>query len=440
MYLYVTHGLLRKKKKKSEKLEKSYCIFCLNIVLYIENNNFRGVHMQLSKKYSAISPSPTLTIDAKFKAMKAEGVDVVGFGAGEPDFDTPAHIKAAAIKAIEDGATKYTPASGTLELKKAICNKLQTENGLTYKPSEVVVSNGAKHSLTNVFGAILNPGDEVIIPAPYWVSYPEMVKLADGVPCILETKEENGFKFTAEELEKALTPKTKALVLNSPSNPTGMVYTREELSAIADVIVKHDLFVVSDEIYEHLIYEGERISIASFGEEIKNRTIIVNGLSKTFAMTGWRIGYTASCEEIAKLMSSVQSHATSNPNSIAQAASVAALEGGLDFVCEMKAEYKRRRDVMVSRINSIPGLSCRKPAGAFYVMMNMKALIGKKYDGEVIDSAAKFAELFLEKARVAVVPGEGFMADGYVRWSYATNMENIKKGLDRLETFVKALA
>lgn len=396
--------------------------------------------MQLSKKYSEISPSPTLSIDAKFKAMKAEGIDVVGFGAGEPDFDTPAHIKAAAIKAIEEGETKYTPASGTLALKKAICNKLQSENGLTYEPAQIVVSNGAKHSLTNVFGAILNPGDEVIIPAPFWVSYPEMVKLADGVPCVLETKEENGFKFTAEELDSAITPKTKALVLNSPSNPTGMVYTREELSAIADVIVKRDIFVVSDEIYEHLIYEGERVSIASFNEEIKKRTIIVNGLSKTFAMTGWRIGYTASELPIAKLMSSVQSHATSNPNSIAQAASVAALEGGLDFVCEMKAEYKRRRDFMVSRINSIPGLSCKKPAGAFYVMMNMKELIGKKCDGVVIDSAATFAELFLEKALVAVVPGEGFVADGYVRWSYATNMDNIKKGLDRLEEFVKSLA
>ncbi len=395
--------------------------------------------MQLSRKYSSISPSPTLTIDAKFKAMKAEGVDVVGFGAGEPDFDTPAHIKQAAIRAIEEGATKYTPASGTLQLKEAICEKLKKENGLSYKPSDIVVSNGAKHSLSNVFGAILNPGDEVIIPTPYWVSYPEMVKLADGVPCPLVTKEENGFKFSAEDLLAALTPKTKALVLNSPSNPTGMVYTKEELSLIADVCVQKDLFVVSDEIYEHLIYEGERISIASLGEEIKERTIIVNGLSKTFAMTGWRIGYTASSREIAKLMSSVQSHATSNPNSIAQAASVAALEGGLDFVVEMKTEYKKRRDYMVSRINSIPGLSCKKPCGAFYVLMNMKALYGKMCDEREITCAADFAELFLEKAKVAVVPGEGFMADGFIRWSYATNMENIKKGLDRLESFVKTL-
>lgn len=440
LFLFAIQGQKQKKGAFRKKLAKIYCILAANIVLYIENKEIRGVHMQLSQKYSAISPSPTLTIDAKFKSMKAEGIDVVGFGAGEPDFDTPAHIKAAAIEAIQNGATKYTPASGTLELKKAICDKLLRENGLSYAPSDIVVSNGAKHSLTNVFGAILNPGDEVIIPAPFWVSYPEMVKLADGVPKTLETREENDFKFTAEELEKAITPKTKALVLNSPSNPTGMVYTRAELEKIAEVVLKHDIFVVSDEIYEHLIYEGERLSIASLSEEMKKRTIIVNGLSKTFAMTGWRIGYTASEGDIAKLMSSVQSHATSNPNSIAQAASVAALNGGIDFVCEMKAEYKKRRDLMVARINSIPGLSCRKPCGAFYVMMNMKELIGKKCGDIVIDSATKFAELFLEKALVAVVPGEGFMADGYVRWSYATNMENIKKGLDRLEAFVKSLS
>ncbi len=396
--------------------------------------------MQVSKKYASIGASPTLLIDSKYKAMKAEGVDVVGFGAGEPDFDTPAHIKEAGIRAINEGFTKYTPASGTLALKKAICQKLEKENGLTYAPSQIVVSNGAKHSLSNVFGAILNPGDEVIVPTPAWVSYPEMVKLADGVPVFLETGEENGFKFTAASLKSAITPRTKALVLNSPSNPTGMVYTAEELKEIAAICVEKDLYVISDEIYEHLIYEGERISIASFGEEIKERTIIVNGLSKTFAMTGWRIGYTASTENIAKLMSNVQSHATSNPNSIAQAAAVAALEGGLDFVADMKAEYKKRRDYMVSRINGIEGVSCIKPEGAFYVMMNVKNLYGKACDGVEITSANTFAQLFLEKALVAVVPGEGFMADGYIRWSYATSMENIKKGLDRLEQFIASLS
>ncbi|MBR5219088.1 MAG: pyridoxal phosphate-dependent aminotransferase [Clostridia bacterium] len=394
--------------------------------------------MELSKKYAGISASPTLAIDSKFKAMKKEGIDVVGFGAGEPDFDTPDHIKEAGIEAIRNGVTRYTPASGTLELKKAVCAKFLNENGLTYEPSQIVVSNGAKHSLTNVFGAILQPGDEVIIPAPFWVSYPEMVKLADGVPKYLMTTEENNFKFTADQLRAAITPKTKALVMNTPSNPTGMVYTREELEEIAKVAVEKQIFVVSDEIYEHLIYEGERVSIASLGEEIKELTIIVNGLSKTYAMTGWRIGFTASSAPIAKLMSNVQSHATSNPNSIAQYAAVVALESGLDFVDDMKAEYKSRRDYMVERINSMEGVSCRKPNGAFYVMMNIKALIGKEIAGCKINSASDFAEALLEKAKVAVVPGEGFMADGFVRWSYATSLDNIKKGLDRLEAFLRS--
>lgn len=392
---------------------------------------------ELSKKFAGVGASPTLAIDSKYKAMKKEGIDVVGFGAGEPDFETPDHIKAAGIKAIETGFTKYTPASGIPELKKAVCAKFLNENGLTYEPSQIVVSNGAKHSLMNALGAVLQPGDEVIVPAPFWVSYTEMVKLNDGVPVILETLEENNFKFTAAQLKEAITPKTKALILNSPSNPTGMVYTREELKAIADIVVEKQIFVISDEIYEHLIYEGERVSIASFGEEIKDLTIIINGLSKTFAMTGWRIGYTASNQKIASMMANVQSHATSNPNSIAQAAAVTALTGGMDFVDVMKAEYKKRRDYMVERINSIEGVSCRKPNGAFYVMMNIKGLIGKEISGHKIDSASAFAEALLEDAKVAVVPGEGFMADGYVRWSYATSMENIKKGLDRLEQFLK---
>ncbi len=392
--------------------------------------------MVLSEKYSSIGASPTLAIDSKFKQMRADGIDVVGFGAGEPDFDTPEHIKNAAIEAIHKGITKYTPASGTPALKAAICEKFKRENGLSYEPNQIVVSNGAKHSLVNVFGAILNPGDEVLIPAPFWVSYPEMVKLADGVPCYIITKEENEFKFTPEELENAITDKTKALILNSPSNPTGMVYTADELRAIADICVKHNIFVVSDEIYEHLIYEGERVSIASFGEDIKNLTIIVNGLSKTYAMTGWRIGYTACALEITKLMSNVQSHATSNPNSIAQYAAIAALNGGLDFVDEMKRQYKKRRDYMVERINSMDGISARMPHGAFYVMMNIKPLLGKTICGCKIESASDFAEALLSRAKVALVPGEGFMAPGYLRWSYATSMENIKKGLDRLEKFL----
>lgn len=390
----------------------------------------------ISKKALSIAPSPTLAIDTKFKQMKADGIDVVGFGAGEPDFNTPKHICDAAVKAIMDGKTRYTPAAGTLPLRKAVCDKFLKENGLSYEPSQIVVSNGAKHSLVNVFMAICNPGDEVIIPAPYWVSYPEMVKIADGVPVTLMTKEENGFKTTAKELEAAITPKTRAVVINSPSNPTGMVYTEEELKEIAEVAVRHNIYVVSDEIYEHLIYEGKHTSIASFNEKIKDLTIIVNGVSKTYAMTGWRIGFTASNSALAKAMSSVQSHATSNPNSIAQEATIAALEGGLECVEEMKKEFVKRRDYMVERINNIPGVSCLKPNGAFYIMMNIKDIIGTTLYGKQINSADDFADMFLDIAKVAVVPGTGFEAPEYVRWSYATSMDNCREGLDRLEKFL----
>lgn len=392
--------------------------------------------MELSTKYSAVCDSPTLVIDSKFKAMKAEGINVVGFGAGEPDFDTPQHIKDAAIEAINKGFTKYTPASGISELKKAICAKLERENGLSYDINQIVVSNGAKHSLINTFGAILNPGDEVILPAPYWVSYYEMIKLSDGVPVVIKCKEENSFKPRPEELEKAITPKTKALVINSPSNPTGMVYTPDELREIAKICVKHNIFVISDEIYEHLIYEGERCSIASFGEDIKNLTIIINGLSKTYAMTGWRIGYSASAPEIAKIMGNVQSHETSNPNSIAQYAAVTALNSGLDFVDEMKAEYIMRRDYMVEHINAIDGVSCLKPQGAFYVMMNIKSILGKEFCGCKIESSMDFADALLSKALVALVPGEGFDCPGYLRWSYATSPDNIRRGIERLRKFL----
>ena len=390
----------------------------------------------LSIKAESISPSPTLAIDSKFKEMKANGEDVVGFGCGEPDFDTPVHIKNAAIKAINDGFTKYTPAAGTMELRKAVAKKFLTENSLSYEPSQIVISNGAKHSLLNAFMAILNPGDEVIIPAPFWVSYPELVKLADGVPVTINTYEANDFKATAEDFKKALTPKTKAIVLNSPSNPTGMVYTKEELEKIADFAVNNNLYVISDEIYEHLIYEGEHISIASFNDKIKDLTIVINGVSKTFAMTGWRIGYAAASPKIAKIMSNVQSHASSNPNSIAQAATVAALEGGMETVQEMKAEFKKRRDHMVSVINSIDNVSCKMPNGAFYIMMNIEKLFGKALYNKTINNADDFAELFLEKAKVAVVPGTGFGDTRYVRWSYATSMENIEAGLLRLKKFL----
>ena len=390
--------------------------------------------MILSEKFSSINPSSTLAIDSKFKQMKADGMDVVGFGAGEPDFETPKHIKDAAIEAILGNKTKYTPASGTLELKAAICEKFRRDNGLEYAPSQIVVSNGAKHSLVNAFGAILNPGDEVIVPAPFWVSYPEMIKYCDGVPVIINTKEEDNFKFTADVFKAAITPKTKAIVINSPSNPTGMMYTEDELRAIADVAVENNIYVVSDEIYEHLLYDGHKhVSIASFGDKIKDLTIVVNGVSKTYAMTGWRIGFTASSEKIAKLMGNVQSHTTSNPNSIAQAATVAALTGPTDDLDVMKKAFDERRKYMVERINAIEGVSCRMPMGAFYVMMNISAILGKTIAGKVINSADDFADLFLEKCLVAVVPGTGFHAPEFVRWSYATSMENIKEGIDRLE-------
>ncbi len=393
--------------------------------------------MELSKKALYISPSSTLSIDAKAKKMKAEGIDVIGFGAGEPDFDTPVHIKEAAIKAINEGFTKYTPASGTLDLKQAICKKFKHENGLYYEPSNIVVSNGAKHSLVNAFQAVCNPGDEVIIPAPYWVSYPEMVKLADGIPVALNTSEEDGFKFTAGQLERAVTSKTKAIVINSPSNPTGMVYSEKLLREVAELAVSKGIYIISDEIYEKLIYDGYRhISIASLNEKIKDMTIVVNGVSKTYAMTGWRIGYTASDAKIAKIMGNMQSHAASNPNSIAQKAAVAALNGPQDQVELMRTEFINRRDYMVERINSIEGLSCIKPNGAFYVMMNISKLAGKELYGMKINGSDDFADLLLEKANVALVPGSGFGTDIHVRLSYATSFKNITEGLNRIEKFL----
>lgn len=393
--------------------------------------------MKLSSKVMDITPSSTLAVTAKAKQMKADGIDVVGFGAGEPDFDTPEHIKQAAIKAIEEGFTKYTPASGTLELKKAICDKLKNENGLDYKLSQIVISNGAKHSLTNTFMTILNPGDEVIIPAPFWLSYPQMVKLADGVPVIVYAKKENDFKITIEDLESAVTDKTKALVINSPSNPTGVVYAKEELKAIADFAVKHDLYVISDEIYEKLIYDGmKHVSIASFNEEIYKRTIIINGVSKSYSMTGWRIGYLAAPEDIAKVISNVQSHATSNPNSIAQKATLAALTGPQDCVEEMRKEFEARRNYMVERLNKIPSFSIIKPQGAFYVVIDISNILGKKFEGRVIETADDFSEILLEKESVAVVSCTDFGFSNCVRLSYAISLDSIKKGLDRIENFV----
>jgi aspartate aminotransferase len=378
----------------------------------------------------------TLEITAKAKQLKAQGVDVIDFGVGEPDFDTSDYIKEAAIDAIKKGYTKYTPSSGISELKKAVCNKLLKDNSLKYQPDQIVISNGAKHSIYNALCAILNPGDEVIIPVPYWLSYPEMVRLAYGKPVFVKTKAENDFKITAEELKNAITSKTKALILNTPNNPTGSVYTKEELEELAKIIEEANIFVISDEIYEKLIYEGSHISIASLNEKIKELTILVNGMSKAYAMTGWRIGYTASSLEIAKVMSNIQSHTTSNPNSIAQYASVAALSGDETVIKRMAEEFNKRRIYMVERINKIKGLKSNKPQGAFYVMVNIDEYIGKEIKGKIIRGSIDFANALIEGANVAVVPALPFGMDNYIRISYATSIENIEKGLNRIEEFL----
>ncbi len=395
------------------------------------------MQLRISEKAAAVSPSPTLAIDSKFKQMKQQGIPVVGFGAGEPDFNTPDNVKRAGIRAIENNITKYTPASGTLELKQAICDKIKRDSGLEYTTANIVVSNGGKHSLTNTFMCICNPGDEVILPAPYWVSYPEMIKMADGVPVIINTTEETGFKFTIEQLKAAITPKTVAIVLNTPSNPTGMIYTEEEMKQIAEIAVENNIYVVFDEIYEKLVYDGTHTNIATLGDEIRDLTIIVNGMAKTYAMTGWRIGYIAANEKLAKAMANIQSHGTSNPNSVAQAAAVEALSSDQSFIDDMKATYISRRDYMVERINSIEGLSCMNPHGAFYIFMNVRDVLGKEHYGKVINTAQELCEDILERALVALVPSEGFGIDGYVRLSYATSMEVIKTGLDRIEKYLK---
>lgn len=395
------------------------------------------MEIKVSEKAKSISPSPTLAIDSKFKQMKKQGIPVVGFGAGEPDFNTPDNIKQAGIDAINNNITKYTPASGTVEIKQAVCDKLKRDTGLSYDIANIVVSNGGKHSLQNAFMAVCNPGDEVILPAPYWVSYPEMIKMADGVPVYINTTEETSFKFTIEQLKAAVTPKTKALVLNTPSNPTGMIYTKEELVEIAKIAVENEFYVIFDEIYEKLVYEGEHTNIATLGDDIKDLTIIVNGMAKTYAMTGWRIGYIAAHEKLAKAMANIQSHAASNPNSIAQAAAVEALNGDQSFIDEMKKTYVERRNYMVERINSIEGLSCTNPNGAFYIFMNVKDVLGKEHYGKVINTAEELCTDMLDRALVALVPSEGFGIDGYVRLSYATSMEVIKTGLDRIEDYLK---
>ena len=398
------------------------------------------MRLQISNRCKGISPSPTLAIDSKAKAMKKSGIDVVGFGAGEPDFDTPQYIRDAAKKALDEGMTRYTPSSGTLELRKAICDKLLRDNNLNYTPDQIVVSNGAKHSLFNICQAILDPGDEVLIPGPFWVSYPELVQIAGGVPVMVPGHEDNDFLVTADDMKAYLTPHTKAIIINSPNNPNGCVWTREMLLGIAKFAVENQLYVISDEIYEKLVYDGqEHVSIASLGDDIKEQTLVVNGFSKAYAMTGWRLGYCAGPTHVMKAISALQSHATSNPNSIAQYAGLVALSGGDDIIAAMVHEFDMRRQHIVERINSIPGLSCRMPKGAFYVMMNISKMIGASLGDKVIRSSTDFAELLLEEAKVAVVPGLGFGSDNHVRLSYATSLSNIDRGLDRIEQFVAGL-
>ncbi len=388
----------------------------------------------LADRAVGISPSPTLSIDAKAKRMIAEGKNVVNFGVGEPDFDTPDHIKQAAIEAIEKGMTKYTPVAGTEKLKKAIAEKLNKDNNLEYQPAQIVVSAGAKHSLYNAFQVLCQEGDEVILLAPYWVSYMEQIKLTGAVPVVIQTKAINGFKVTPKELTEKISNRTKLIIINSPSNPTGGVYSREELEALGQILVEHKITIISDEIYEKLVYDQVRhISIASLSRELKDLTVVVNGVSKAYAMTGWRIGYAAAPHNIAKAMADLQSHSTSNPTSIAQAASVAALEGTQEPLSEMLVEFAKRRNYMLERLSSIPGLSCTKPGGAFYLFPDISSFIGLEYKGQIIGGAKDLADLLLDVAHVAVVPGVAFGDDNYLRLSYATSMERIVEGMDRIQ-------
>ena len=396
--------------------------------------------MRLADRAKNISPSPTLSIDAQAKKMLAEGINVINFGVGEPDFETPDNIKLAAKEAIDRGMTRYTPVAGILPLRQAIVKKFADDNGLTYEPGQIVVSSGAKHSLYNAFQVLCQAGDDVILPAPYWVSYLEQIKLTGANPVIIPTRIENSFKLTPGELAAAITPQTRAIILNSPSNPTGAVYTRAELTALGEILVKHNIAIISDEIYEKLLYDGnEHVSIASLSNELKELTVVINGVSKTYAMTGWRIGYAAAPAPVAKAMADLQSHSTSNPTSIAQAATVEALVGTQEPVKKMVTEFVKRRDYMVERMNAIPGVNCDRPGGAFYVFPEIKALLGKSYNGTVINGAADLAAVLLEQAHVAIVPGIAFGDDTCFRLSYATSMENIKEGADRIEKVLTQL-
>ena len=394
--------------------------------------------LTISQKCKNIQPSVTLAIDSRAKQLRNMGLDVIGFGAGEPDFDTPKYIKDAARDALDAGMTKYTPVAGTVELRCEIQEKLLRDNGLDYELADIIVSTGAKQSLYNALSAILDPGDEVLLPSPCWVSYPEMVQMAGGVPVMVKGDENNGFLASAETLEKFVTEKTKALIINSPNNPNGSVYTRDMLEKIARLAIEKRFYVISDEIYEKLIYDGEKhVSIASLSDAIKAQTIVINGVSKSYAMTGWRIGYAAGPKPVIRAMTSFQSHTTSNPNSIAQHAAAVALTNGERFMHESHTEFDARRKLMHSLLNAIPGLSAAMPKGAFYMMLNISGMIGKSLNGRIIKGSDDFAEMLLESKLVAVVPARAFGDDHYVRLSYATSREKISVGIMRIAEFVK---
>lgn len=394
---------------------------------------------ELSKIRSAVAPSATLAVNSKFKQMKAEGIPVVGFGAGEPDFDTPDHIKEAGIRAIREGQTKYTPTPGTIEARKAVAYRMKEDLDVDFDYDAIVISNGAKACLYATFFTLLDTGDEVIVPAPYWVSYTEQIRMVGGVPVIVPTTEAQHFKMTPAQLEAAITDKTKALVLNNPSNPTGMIYSKEELETLAEVCLRHDIYIIADEIYYRLCYDGRKFtSVAALGEEVKKHTIIINGVSKSYSMTGWRCGFAACGDKrIAKVMTNCLSHALGNIGAMNQAAMAEAMRGPQDSVEEMRKVFEERRNYLVERMNQIDGVSCLKPDGAFYVMMNLEKLIGRTLGGRVIHNADDFAMAFLEKGLVAVVSCCAFDAPNFVRWTYATSLETIKDGLDRLEKFLK---
>jgi aspartate aminotransferase len=395
--------------------------------------------MQLAQRLKAIKPSPTLALNARAKALSAQGVDVAGFAAGEPDYDTPEFIKQAAIDSLKAGFTKYTPTAGIPELREAICAKLQKDNGLTYAPDQVLVSVGAKHSLYNIFQALLNEGDEVIIFAPYWVSYPDMVQLAGGKPVFVQTREENGFAPDPEAIRRALTPRTRALIINSPSNPTGAVFSRATLEGIAAAVRGHDCLIISDDIYEKLMYEGEFLNIANVAPDLVPRLVVVNGMSKSFSMTGWRLGYAAGPKPLIAGMSMVQDQSTSNPSSISQKAGLAALKGPPDTIAPMVQEYRARRELIVSGLNALEGVRCRAPGGAFYVFPNVSGLLERTYKGTKLGTSSRISEVLLDDFRVAVMPGAPFGAEGYLRMSFVTSREVIQKGLSRMREFVAAL-